>query len=90
MITLGIVTFIILVVVFIPLYQVQKHVVRLEKRAVRTDNDINTLQYNQNVLVSTLREINRELRKHEKSSQIFKRKIRRPFQEEEKSDERDT
>ena len=64
-----------------------KETKKLVKRSVRIYNDINTLHHNQNVLVSTLREINRELRKHEKSSKIFKRKLRGPFKAEEKDGE---
>lgn len=64
----------------------RKKVIKLEKRATRTDNDINTLQYNQNVLVSTLREIGRKQKQNEKTTKIFKRKLRSPFQEE-KSEE---
>jgi chaperonin cofactor prefoldin len=71
-------------IIHIRAYRVDK---KLEKRAARVDNDINTLHHNQSVLVSTLREINRELRKHEKSSKIFKRKLRGPFKAEEKDGE---
>ena len=70
----------------ISFFVIRKEVKKLEKRAVRTDNDINTLQYNQNVLVSTLREIGRKQKQNEKTTKIFKRKLRSPFQEE-KSEE---
>lgn len=60
---------------------------RLEKRAQRVDGDINTLHHNEGVLLSSLNELSKEVRKHEKSTKVIKRQIRRlPEEREEDSD----
>lgn len=49
---------------------------KVKKRAQRVDSDINTLHKNQEVLMSTLTEIYRQIKKNEKTDNELKRKIR--------------
>lgn len=48
---------------------------KLEKRSKRIDGDINSLHNNQDVIVSSLNEAVREMRKNEKNTKILKRHI---------------
>ena len=60
---------------------------RLEKRAQRADGDINTLHHNEGVILSSLNELCKEVRKHEKNTRLIKRQIRQiPTSEEGKED----
>lgn len=62
----------------------------LFKRSKRSTADINSLHHNQGVLLSSVNELAKELRRHEKSAKIIKRNIRsirRPEGEEESGGE---
>lgn len=75
-----------IVILAVDLIRCEIKVKRLEKRAQRVDGDINTLHHNEGVLLSSLNEVAKEVRKHEKNTKVIKRQIRRLPQEGEEDD----
>jgi predicted Holliday junction resolvase-like endonuclease len=65
-----------IIVLLVDLVRCEIKVKKLEKRAQRVDGDINTLHHNEGVLSSSLNELCKEMRKHEKNTKVIKRSIR--------------
>jgi peptidoglycan hydrolase CwlO-like protein len=56
-----------------------KRIARLQKRAVRADADINTLHKNQEVLMSSLVNLNKQIKHNEKTGKEIKRQVKVRF-----------